>query len=150
MAIWTVHEPPARGRGWFDQAERIEFVKDGLSWWALLVPLPWMLVRRLWLVAVLYLAAMVALNVALVLLDLPTAAAVLNLASSVIVGLEAANLRRWTLGRRGFRLVAVLSEPSLEAAEHRFFSTTRPLVPRDPAPDQVQAGAIGQPSALGA
>ena len=144
MAIWTVHEPPARGRGPLDQAERVEFVRDGLNWPALLVPLPWMLVKRLWLVAVIYLAGLVALNVVLSLANQPELATVLDLAISVIVGLEASSLRRWTLERRGFRQVAVLSEPSLADAERRFFAAWRPASGRPPS------SVIGDPSLAGA
>jgi hypothetical protein len=144
MAIWTVHEPPARGRGALDHADRIVFVRDGLSWPALLVPLPWMLAKRLWLVAVIYLAGVVALNVALTLADQPELAAVLNLAVSLIVGLEAAGLRRWTLERRGFRLVTVLDEPRLADAERRFFAGWRP------AADGRPGGVIGDAAVVGA
>jgi hypothetical protein len=144
MAIWTVHEPPARGRGSLDHAERIEFVRDGLSWPALLFPLPWMLVKRLWLVAALYVAGLIVLNVVLILAGQSELATVLDLAISVIVGLEAANLRRWTLERRGFRLVAVLSEQSLTDAERRFFASWRPASGRQPA------SVIGDPSTVGA
>lgn len=143
MAIWTVHEPLARGRGPLDHAERVEFVRDGLSWPALLFPLPWMLAKRLWLVAALYAAGLIVLNVPLALAGQPELAAVLDLAISVIVGLEASTLRRWTLARRGFREVAVLSEHSLADAEQRFFAGWRPASGRQPS------GVIGDPSMVG-
>jgi hypothetical protein len=84
------------------------------------------------------------LNVALALAGQPELAAVLDLAISVIVGLEAATLRRWTLERRGFREVAVLSESSLADAEQRFFAGWRPASGRQPS------SVIGDPSMAGA
>jgi hypothetical protein len=41
---------------------------------------------------------------------------------SLLVGFEAASLRRWTLNRRGWRQVGVVVGDDLESAERRFFS----------------------------
>ena len=41
---------------------------------------------------------------------------------SLLVGLEAGTLRRFTLKRRGWRNVGVVSGSDLEDAEHRFFA----------------------------
>lgn len=155
MAIWTVHEPPPRGSSVIDRAERIELVRDGLNWAALLFPVPWMLVKRLWLVLVIYLALLVVANVALYAVEAPAALAVtLDLASCVIVGLEAAGLRRWTLARRGFKTVDIVTAPSLEEAECRFFASWPGLAaaaPRSGQRDlgQRDIGVIGTPSPAG-
>lgn len=122
MAIWTVHEPP-KARNEIERADRVVFVKDAASLAAFLLPLIWMLYRRMWLVLALYLAAAVLLNAAVAALSASDATMTLaNLALSVLVAMESASLRRWTLGRRGFRQVAVVSAPTLEEAERRYFA----------------------------
>ncbi|NJL07588.1 MAG: DUF2628 domain-containing protein [Methylacidiphilales bacterium] len=147
MTIWTVHEPPPRGRGPLDQADRMVFVKDGLSWTALLFPLIWLAVRRLWLALVFYIVALVLVTVAFQLADMPAGAMIASAALSVIVGLEAAGLRRWTLGRRGFKPVAVISAPTLAEAERRFFAgwsgpaAAPSSAPRPPGLDMIGGSA---------
>ena len=41
---------------------------------------------------------------------------------SLLIGLEASTLRRFTLARRGWRNVGLVSGTNVEAAERRFFS----------------------------
>jgi hypothetical protein len=60
----------------------------------------------------------------------------------LLFALEANNLRRWTLERRGFRLVAVAEGRNIEEAEIRYFSSreagdTTLAVPPIPAPTSV-------------
>ena len=50
MAVYTVHQPPARHADPLPDAERIVFVRDGFSFWAFLVAPWWMLWHRMWLV----------------------------------------------------------------------------------------------------
>ncbi|KAA5600422.1 DUF2628 domain-containing protein [Blastochloris sulfoviridis] len=143
MALWTVHEPPPRGRGPLDQADRIVFVRDGLSWAALLVPLIWLAARRLWLALVFYVVILTLVTVAFQAADLPAWGMVAGAAMSVILGLEAAGLRRWTLGRRGFKPVAVISAPTLDEAERRFFAGWPGAASPPQAARPATAGVIG-------
>lgn len=120
MAIYTVHLPPG-GLPPEAAADRIRFVKDGASLWALLFPLPWLIVKGLWAVLLGWLLAAAALN-ALSFAGFETAGGVLAVAFALWFALEARDLERWTLDRRGWRLAAVVEGADLDAAERRFFT----------------------------
>lgn len=103
MRIHTVH---------VRAGEEPVLVREGFSLGALLLPTLWFLVNRMWLVAVLHLAAMVALA-----LVLPQAVAGWVLAAAeILVALHARDLRRWTLARRGYALVGVVAAAKEEEA----------------------------------
>jgi len=58
---------------------------------------------------------------------------------ALLVGFEAATLRRFTLARRGWRNVGIVVGDDVEAAERRFFDAwvkgeARPPAPPPPAP----------------
>jgi hypothetical protein len=157
MAVYTVHEPPPKR---FEQAsdpERFAFVRDGFSFSAFVFGPLWMLWHRMWLVLVGYIGVSAAL--ALIFGLLGTTAApklVTSFLLAVLVGIESATLRRFTLGRRRWSNLGVIVADDLEAAERRFFdvwvksggaaprttseSQSRPLVP---APDVI--GLFPQP-----
>lgn len=119
MSIYTVHESP-RGDG--RRAERFKFVRDGFHWWALLLAPLWMLWHRLWLVFIIYIVGIGATDWFLARLGFSAGAIFLvNVMVLLLIGFEASTLRRWTLARRKWRLVDVVSASSLEAAEWRFF-----------------------------
>lgn len=157
MATFTVHEPPPKGRTALEQADRILFVRDGFAWGAALFNVVWMLRHRLWLVLVLYLAAVVLLLVGLAAADVPSSyVGAAQIGLSLLLGLEGAALRRWTLRRRGWREAAVVVAPSREEAERRFFAgwsaapASRPATPTassspfvDPLRRPVDPGIIG-------
>jgi hypothetical protein len=121
MAIYTVHEPP-RAREAAPDAERFVFVRDGFYFWAFVFAPLWMLWRRLWLVLLFYVVGVSVLQVGL---WLTGASALVQSAAglliSVLVGFEAASLRRWTLNRRSWENLGVVSGDNREAAERRFF-----------------------------
>jgi hypothetical protein len=73
---------------------------------------------------------------------------VASAAMSVIVGLEAAGLRRWTLGRRGFKPVAVISAPTRDDAERRFFAGWNGAASPPQAPRPATAGVIATPAGM--
>ncbi len=151
MSVYTVHEPPQH----FDSApdaERFAFVRDGFSFWAFLLGPLWMLRHRMWLVF----AVAVAIAVGLGLLIRMSGAApaltgtLIGLLIALLVGLEAGTLRRFTLGRRGWKNIGVVSGDDLEDAERRFFdawvqrTAAQPAVsvaaaPARPAPRMMQA-----------
>lgn len=118
MTIYTVLEP-VDGR---DVEGRTVFVKDGFSWPALFLAVPWLLVHRLWLVLIGYVATVAGLSLALAAIgaDHP-AAPIAWLLFAVAFALSANGLRRWTLQRCGFRLAAVSGGRDLEEAERRHF-----------------------------
>lgn len=122
MAVYSVLEPPPRSGG-RDGAERFIFIRDGFSWAAFLFGALWMLWRRLWLVLLGYLVLMAGLEVVFRLLGASVGARVLvGFIVALLIGLEAASLRRWTLIRRGGRDHGIVVGDDREAAERRFFS----------------------------
>src|SRR5579871_6077910 len=121
MAVYTVHQPPLAGRAQAEP-ERFVFVRDGFSFWALLLGPIWMLRHRMWLVLACYVALVVLIGVAMHFVGASrgiefTTAALLAL----LIGLEAGTLRRFTLGRRRWSNIGVVVGDDLELAERRFF-----------------------------
>jgi hypothetical protein len=122
MAIYTVHEPPQKAEGSGPEPERFVFVRDGFSFWAFLLAPLWMLRHRMWLVFLGYLVVTIALQVALGLIGASaTVMTVVAALLSLLVGFEAATLRRFTLGRRRWTNVGIVVGDDTETAERRFF-----------------------------
>ena len=134
MTVYTVHEPPMQAAD--VDPERFRFVRDGFSLWAFLLTPLWMLCHRLWLVFTLYVGGVVVLLGVLWAVGASPGVRLFVLALvSLLAGFEAASLRRWTLGRRGWTDLGVVVATDLESAERRFFDTwvgretTRPSLP---------------------
>ena len=124
MSIYTVYEPPLKVHESAPNPERFVFLRDGFSFWAFLLAPWWMLRHRLWLAFVCYVILAVALSVALRLIGASTAVTIIAGALlSLLVGFEAATLRRFGLARRGWRNVGIVVGDDLESAERRFFDT---------------------------
>jgi Protein of unknown function (DUF2628) len=124
MAIYTVHEPPLRRYESSPAPERFAFVRDGFHFWAFVLGPLWMLRHRMWLVLIGYVVVFAALQVALHFLGVSdTVKAIAGLLLGLLVGIEAGTLRRFTLGRRGWRNVAVVVGDDIEMAERRFFDS---------------------------
>jgi len=153
VRVYTVHSPEtgALEGGGADPgayAERFVFVPERFSLLAMLFALPWLLVHRLWLATLGYIAVLIALSSAAAAIGLgQQTAGFVSLAISVLLGFEAHNLRRWSLARSGYRLVAVVSAQSLEEAEYKFFRQWLEDLPsRDRrAPDPAPASAAAVP-----
>jgi hypothetical protein len=123
MRVYTVHEPPVRTAGALADPARFMFIRDGFYWWAFLLTPLWLLWRRLWLVFVLYLVLSIGVEMAMRVYGASAGMTSLVAALiSLLVGLEAGTLRRFTLKRRGWKNVGVVSGSDLEDAEHRFFA----------------------------
>lgn len=120
MATFTVH---ARGGYVVDPVEDVVFVRDGFSVAALIFGAAWFLWHRMWLVLIGYIA-IVSVVVSLIALGLlhPVGASLLQSLLAVTVGLHATALRRWTVERRGFREIAVVTGQNNDEAELRYFA----------------------------
>ena len=116
MSIYTVHMRPSSQE---PDPDRFVFIRDGFYFWAFLLPPIWMLRYRLWLVLVGYMGGAILLAALLSFLGASIVAAGLLL--SLLVGIEAATLRRFTLSRRGWNDLGIVVADDLEAAERRFF-----------------------------
>ena len=156
MTVYMVFEPPPeRGATSLTRAEAADFVPDRFTWSAFLFAPLWMLLHRLWIVLVGYLAANVALVLALKYADAPSDARNIALALlALLVGFEAASLRRWTLLLNGWREVGTIVADDRESAERRFFDryvsleTTREMeaalaMPPPPVPPQDPTEVVG-------
>lgn len=116
MRVWTVHVRPGHGT---------ILLREGFAWLAFLFPGLWFLVNRMWLVLVLYLAGAVLLGAAM--RDLPDPLIGLaGLAVQLLIGCHARDLRRWTLARRGWRLLGVVAAAGGEDAALVRLYTARP------------------------
>jgi hypothetical protein len=149
MTIYTVLAPPDAGSAGPDR-DRFVFIKEGFSWPAFFFTSIWLLIRRMWLVFLLYVLAAAAVVFVSAKIS-PVVIWPIVMLFGFLVALEANNLRRWTLERRGYRFIGVAIGHRLAEAEFRFFSTwpgvveaATPVVPPKPA-----APAILPPVATG-
>jgi hypothetical protein len=130
MRFYTIHERPAQKAG--GDADVLA-IASGFRWWAAIMPILWLLWHRLWLGVALYLLFSVALGIAFALGDIAEpAATAIGLAVSLLIGFGAADYWRWTLDRKGWRLVAVLRADAAIDAEDLYIRNRRtgsPAVP---------------------
>jgi hypothetical protein len=148
MAVYTVHEPPPRRYETEADPERFTFVRDGFSFWAFLLGPLWMIWHRMWLVLLGYVVTIAALTGLVRLLNLSDLVAVtIGLLLALLIGFEAATLRRFTLARRRWHNVGVIVGDDVELAERRFFDARARQVPLAPA--AVPPTPFGQMGAPG-
>jgi hypothetical protein len=122
MTVYMVFEPQAARGDSLRRAERVEFVPDRFTWSAFLFGPVWMLWHRLWLVLGGYIGVSVALSLALRYAGVGEDARGFALTLlALLVGFEAASLRRWTLLLKGWRDVGAVVGDTRETAERRFF-----------------------------
>ena len=143
MPVYTVHAPSDVTLR--DEADRFVFVRDGFHFWALVFGPFWLLWKRLWLVLLGYIVVTAALGVGLRLLSATTEVRlIVFLLLALLMGLEAASLRRWSYSRGKWRQIDFVVADDEEAAERRFFDRwtehglsgvrTPPELPSSPFP----------------
>jgi hypothetical protein len=101
-------------------------VREGFSFGAALFGPFWLALHRAWVPAALALAAWLAVNA----LTSGDAAPVLDAGLVVLQGLFGNDLRRWSLGRRGFTLAEVVAARNTETAFARLLDRRRDLADR--------------------
>jgi hypothetical protein len=149
MSVYTVHEPPVRRGDPLPDAERIVFVRDGFSFWAFLLAPLWMLWHRMWLVFIGYVIVVAGLETLLAAFDAsPGAISVVSLFISLLVGLEASTLRRFSLRRRRWTNVGIVSGDDVEDAERRFFDAWLRAPSAQRANGVPPTPAAGAPAAM--
>jgi hypothetical protein len=146
LRVYTVHEPPHPPAGLRDRAERLVFVREGFSWAAALFGPLWMLAHRMWVVLIGFIVLELALEAALAALRAsPGWMMTAYMAIQVAVGFEAAGLRRWTLARKGWRMIGSVTGDSALDCERRFIEAwlaeqqaAQPAQSRSPAEEPKQ------------
>jgi len=99
----------------------LALVKDGFSWPAAIFGFFWALVLGAWDVALVLLALQIVAGLALPMLIGDAAAlSAAQLGVSVLIGLIANELRRWSLERRGMHEEAIVTAHDKEEAERRY------------------------------
>ncbi len=117
MVFFTVHERPGASTGGDD----IRLIASRFSWGAAVFTPLWLLWHRLWLGLLGYLLLMLPLGVLLEMIDIADPADLaIGGALAYLFGCGGAGLRRWTLERQGWRLVAVVAAADELEAELRY------------------------------
>ena len=156
MTVYMVFEPPRQDADLVRHAERVAFVRDRFTWSAFLFAPLWMLRHRLLLALVGYAVVVAAVVAALRYAGAQGSAIFWALALiNLLVGIEAASLRRARLTHRGWRDRGIVIGDDREAAERRFFDrfvageTTREMemalaaAPRQPSPPPGAPDVVG-------
>jgi hypothetical protein len=121
MPVYTVHAP-ATGNAGIAATDRFVFVRDGFYVWAALLGVVWLAWHRLWLALIGWIVLMAAIDIAMMRLGVsPTAIFLVDVLLALLLGFEAASLRRWTLSRRNWRQLDIVVADDEEQAERRVF-----------------------------
>ena len=121
MPVYTVHAPTADGAD-LRATDRFAFVRDGFHVWAALLGVVWLAWHRLWLALIGWIVLMAVVDVAMVRLRIGGGTILLaDIMLALLLGFEAASLKRWTLSRRHWRQLDIVVADDEEAAERRFF-----------------------------
>jgi hypothetical protein len=150
MPTYTVHAPPAKTGA--TDPERFRFVRDGFHFWAFVAPALWLLFYRQWLALLIYLVVAGGIVAGLVWLGAGTAALVgAGACISLLIGFEAATIRRWTFARRGWAVLGFVVGEDKDVAERRFFArwVECPREPRAEPPQGAPPRAASAPGVIG-
>jgi hypothetical protein len=121
MPVYTVHAPTTNEAG-NAATDRFAFVRDGFHVWAAVLGPLWLIWHRLWLALLGWIVVTLAVDIGLARLGAGgTAIFLANVLIALLMGFEAASLRRWTLSRHNWRQLDIVVADDEEAAERRFF-----------------------------
>ena len=121
MPVYTVHAPVANGAD-LAATDKFVFVRDGFHFWAAVASVIWLLWHRLWLALIGWIVLMVAIQFGMSALGASRGTIfAVDVLIAILMGFEAASLRRWTLSRRKWRQLDIVVADDEESAEHRFF-----------------------------
>jgi hypothetical protein len=121
MPVYTVHAPSTYGAD-LRATDKFTFVRDGFHVAAMIFGPLWLIWNRLWIATIGWVVVTAVLEVGLVRLGAGrTAIAGADVLVAILLGFEAASLRRWTLSRRNWRQLDIVVADDEDAAERRFF-----------------------------
>ncbi len=119
---YTLHVPASAEPGDAEALEKAELVRDGFSWGAFLFTFLWFFWHRLWLAGIAVLIAVVGLPLALRALGFGGFSAfAAEVLLSILIGLEANSLKRWTW-RRKKPAVDLVTASDRDEAEAKAFA----------------------------
>ncbi len=134
MPVYTVHAPVTNGAD-LTATDKFAFVRDGFHFWAAVAGVFWLAWHRLWLALIGWIVMMAVIDTGLSWIGMNSRTIlVIDVVLALLLGFEAASLRRWTLSRRNWRLLDIVVADDEEAAERRFFDrwTARVRLGNDP------------------
>jgi hypothetical protein len=152
MPAYAVFEPPISRRDYRDRSDRFVFLREGFSLAAFLFGPLWMIRWRLWFSVVIYAAIIAALEFGLRRLGITWPASFsVYILIELLIAVEAANLRRGGLLRRGFRECGIVIADDLDLAERRFFDvrTSRQRAAANPLGHSPAAATAPAPGVVG-
>ena len=116
MPVYTVHAPVMSDMG-VRAADRFAFVRDGFHFWAALLGPVWLLWHGLWLALIGWIVVMAAVGFGMSMLG-PAGNAIffVDLVLALLMGFEAASVRRWTLSRHKWRQLDIVIAEDSESA----------------------------------
>ena len=125
---------------------RVAFVKEGIAWFALIVPVLWLIYQRMWLDLIAFLAIFFSLPA--IFGSGPAGQEIggwVSLGLMVLFAFEANDLRGWALRRRGYKFAGTAFGRDQVEAETRFFSRWLPeqVKPAGAVPDPISLRAFG-------
>lgn len=137
MRTYLVLSPPAGSND--GSHSRTLFLRDGISWVALLFPGVWLLFNRLWIAGVFVLAVQLIAGYLSGMPGFELAGSLLGSAIGLLVALEGRHYRSETLIKRGWKLESVIRADNLDTAEEIYFAglpapSVAPANPIMPAP----------------
>jgi hypothetical protein len=144
MALYSIYEPAPATEDLSQRVDGIVFVKDGFNWPALFFPALWFLYHRLWIELLVFLAALIGMDALLSLSSFGEAMSLwCSIGLSLLVGLQANDLRERALARKGFARIGMIEARNRDEAEFRFFENWLPAQERsgDAASRRVQDAA---------
>ncbi|MGD9867731.1 MAG: DUF2628 domain-containing protein [Hyphomicrobiales bacterium] len=148
MIAYTVHEPERLPGKLEERADRLRLVKEGFSWPALFVPVLWLLYHRMWLALIGFVAVLVLAEMGLSALGAGDAVGGwAGILIGLLFALNANDLRRWTLGRRGYRMTGAVVGRDTTECEYKLFAAWERETPVPRSPPEGRAAPVPAKSA---
>jgi type IV secretory pathway VirB2 component (pilin) len=123
--------------------ETAVFIREGFSWWAFVLPPLWALYHRHFvLAAILVLATVVLDQLAETLPNAMVWSVAMQFLFAVVIGFNAASLRKFFLQARHFRVISAVTADNSSEAEIHFFATLPAAKSSVPAPSQKPVSDI--------
>jgi Protein of unknown function (DUF2628) len=143
MPVYTVHAPAGNNVD-LAATDKVTFVRDGFHFWAAAASVIWLAWHRLWLALIGWVVLIAAIDYGLAKLGIGRGTILaVDVVLALLLGFEAASLKRWTLSRGRWRQLDVVVADDEESAERRFFD--RWTAAHRPANDQWSVDRGGPP-----